>query len=65
MGFALRKTGEPVKALEMYDKALALAPGFPDALEYRGEAYLASTGLTTPRRPIWTCSRRIATRLRS
>jgi tetratricopeptide (TPR) repeat protein len=41
MGFALRKTGEPVKALEMYDKALALAPGFPDALEYRAEAYLA------------------------
>jgi tetratricopeptide (TPR) repeat protein len=41
MGFALRKTGEPAKALEMYDKALALAPGFPDALEYRGEAYLA------------------------
>jgi tetratricopeptide (TPR) repeat protein len=41
MGFALRKTGEPVKALEMYDKALSLAPGFPDALEYRGEAYLA------------------------
>jgi tetratricopeptide (TPR) repeat protein len=41
MGFALRKTGEPVKALEMYNKALALAPGFPDALEYRGEAYLA------------------------
>ena len=40
MGFALRKTGEPVKALEMYDKALTLAPGFPDA-EYRGEAYLA------------------------
>jgi tetratricopeptide (TPR) repeat protein len=41
MGFALRKTGEPVKALEMYDKALTIAPGFPDALEYRGEAYLA------------------------
>ena len=41
MGFALRKTGEPVRALEMYDKALSLAPGFPDALEYRGEAYLA------------------------
>jgi len=41
MGFALRKSGEPAKALEMYDKALALAPGFPDALEYRGEAYLA------------------------
>jgi len=26
MGFALRKTGEPAKALQMYDKALALAP---------------------------------------
>jgi tetratricopeptide (TPR) repeat protein len=41
MGFALRKTGEPLKALEMYDQALKLSPGFPDALEYRGEAYLA------------------------
>ena len=41
MGFAYRKTGEPVKALEMYDKALQMAPGFPDAMEYRGEAYLA------------------------
>jgi tetratricopeptide (TPR) repeat protein len=41
LGFALRKTGEPVKALEMYDQALKMAPGFPDALEYRGEAYLA------------------------
>ena len=41
MGFALRKTGEPVKALEMYERALQLAPGFPDAIEYRGEAFLA------------------------
>jgi tetratricopeptide (TPR) repeat protein len=41
MGFALRKTGDPAKALEMYDKALQIAPGFPDAMEYRGEAYLA------------------------
>jgi len=41
MGYAYRKTGDYVKALEMYDKALQLAPGFPDAVEYRGEAYLA------------------------
>jgi len=41
MGFALRKSGDPVKALEMYEKALQLAPGFPDAIEYRGEAFLA------------------------
>jgi tetratricopeptide (TPR) repeat protein len=40
MGYAYRKTGDYTKALEMYDKALSLAPGFPDALEYRGEAYL-------------------------
>ena len=40
MGFSYRKTGDYTKALEMYDKALALKPGFPDAIEYRGEAYL-------------------------
>ena len=41
MGYAYRKTGDYQKALEMYDKALAMAPGFPDAMEYRAEAYLA------------------------
>jgi tetratricopeptide (TPR) repeat protein len=40
MGFAYRKTGDYAKALEMYDRALTLKPGFPDAIEYRGEAYL-------------------------
>jgi tetratricopeptide (TPR) repeat protein len=40
MGFSYRKTGDYVKALEMYEKALKLKPGFPDAIEYRGEAYL-------------------------
>jgi tetratricopeptide (TPR) repeat protein len=40
MGYAYRKTGDYPKALEMYDQALKMAPGFPDALEYRGEAYL-------------------------
>jgi tetratricopeptide (TPR) repeat protein len=40
LGFSYRKTGDYAKALEMYDKALALKPGFPDAIEYRGEAYL-------------------------
>jgi tetratricopeptide (TPR) repeat protein len=41
MGYAYRKTGDATQALAMYDKALQMAPGFPDALEYRGEAYLA------------------------
>jgi tetratricopeptide (TPR) repeat protein len=42
MGYGLRKTGDYVKALEMYDRAISMAPGFyPEAVEYRAEAYLA------------------------
>jgi tetratricopeptide (TPR) repeat protein len=43
MGFAYRKTGDYTKALAMYDQAIELAKPkvFPEALEYRGEAYLA------------------------
>lgn len=41
MGYAYRKTGDAAQALAMYDKTLEMAPGFPDAIEYRGEAYLA------------------------
>ena len=41
MGYSYRKLGDFTKALEYYDKALAMAPGFPEATEYRGEAYLA------------------------
>jgi tetratricopeptide (TPR) repeat protein len=40
LGYTSRKTGDYTKALQMYDKALSLAPGFPDAIEYRGVAYL-------------------------
>jgi tetratricopeptide (TPR) repeat protein len=42
MGYGYRKTGDYVKALEMYDQAIKMAPGFyPEAIEYRAEAYLA------------------------
>jgi tetratricopeptide (TPR) repeat protein len=41
LGFAYRKLGDPAQALASYDRALLLAPNFPDAIEYRGEAYLA------------------------
>ncbi len=43
MGFAYRKTGDYAKALEMYDQAIELAKPqiFPEAIEYRAEAYLA------------------------
>jgi tetratricopeptide (TPR) repeat protein len=42
MGYAYRKTGDFVKALEMYDQAISMAPGFyAEAVEYRAEAYLS------------------------
>jgi len=41
VGFTNRKLGNYDDALGAYDKALSLKPGYPDALEYRGEAYLA------------------------
>jgi tetratricopeptide (TPR) repeat protein len=40
LGYALRKTGDHARALVAYDRALELAPGYAEAIEYRGEAYL-------------------------
>lgn len=40
LGFALRKLGDYVGALEAYDRALELSPGYAEAIEYRAEAYL-------------------------
>jgi tetratricopeptide (TPR) repeat protein len=40
VGYSNRKLGNYDAALAAYDKALALKPGYADALEYRGEAYL-------------------------
>jgi tetratricopeptide (TPR) repeat protein len=40
LGYTSRKLGNYDDALPAYDKALSLKPGYPDALEYRGEAYL-------------------------
>jgi tetratricopeptide (TPR) repeat protein len=41
LGYTNRKLGNYDDALLAYEKALAIKPGYPDALEYRGEAYLA------------------------
>ena len=41
LGYALRKTGEFDEAVEAYDMALKIAPGYTEAIEYRAEAYLA------------------------
>jgi tetratricopeptide (TPR) repeat protein len=40
VGYTSRKLGNYDQALPAYDKALSLKPGYADALEYRGEAYL-------------------------
>lgn len=40
LGYALRKTGEPEASLTAYDRALAIEPGYSEAIEYRAETYL-------------------------
>jgi tetratricopeptide (TPR) repeat protein len=40
LGFANRHLGNYQDALTAYAKALELNPNYPDAIEYRGEAYL-------------------------
>ena len=41
VGYTNRKLGNYDIALAAYERTLALQPGYPEALEYRGEAYLA------------------------
>jgi tetratricopeptide (TPR) repeat protein len=40
VGYTNRKLGNYDAALTAYGQALTLRPGYPDALEYRGEAFL-------------------------
>jgi tetratricopeptide (TPR) repeat protein len=40
VGYTSRKLGNYDAALAAYGQALTLKPGYPDALEYRGEAFL-------------------------
>jgi len=41
VGFASRKLGDTATALAAYNEALRLKPGYNEAIEYRGVAYLA------------------------
>jgi len=41
VGYSSRKLGDYKAALAAYDKAIELRAGYPEATEYRGEAYLA------------------------
>lgn len=45
LGYALRAQGKVDQALNAYDRALDLHPGYGPALEYRAEAYLAKKQL--------------------
>jgi hypothetical protein len=40
LGFALRSVGKYEDALAAYNRALEIQPGYAEAIEYRGEAYL-------------------------
>ena len=40
VGYTNRKVGNYDTALAAYERALGLHPGYPEALEYRGEAFL-------------------------
>lgn len=40
LGYTSRKLGDYKSSLAAYDKALEIRPGYPEATEYRGEAYL-------------------------
>lgn len=40
VGYTSRQLGDYDRSLEAYGKALALDPAYPEAIEYRGEAYL-------------------------
>ncbi len=41
LGYTHRKLGDYDDALDAYEHALALRPNYPEAIEYRAEAYLA------------------------
>jgi tetratricopeptide (TPR) repeat protein len=40
LGYTARKLGDYEESLTAYDKALALAPDYPEAIEYRAELFL-------------------------
>ena len=40
LGYALLETGQDEEALAAYDRALAIGPRYPEAIQERGEAYL-------------------------
>lgn len=50
LGYALRNQGKYPDSIKAYDQALRLRHGFPEALEYLGEAYVRVRRLDDARR---------------
>jgi tetratricopeptide (TPR) repeat protein len=49
LGYTSRRLGDYEESLQAYDKALALAPDYPEAIEYRAELFLLTGRLTQTR----------------
>ncbi len=56
IGFIHLHFGAYRESIDDYNHALALKPDLEEALEHRGEAFMARTSWTKPRPLIWTCS---------
>jgi tetratricopeptide (TPR) repeat protein len=66
LGYTQRKLGAPDDALASYGKALELKPGYPEALEYRGEAFLRLNRIQDAKQAyldLFSSNRRIAATL--
>jgi len=56
VGYTNRHLGNYDAALSAYEQALALRPGYPDALEYRGEAFLGLNRIADAKQAYLDCS---------
>jgi tetratricopeptide (TPR) repeat protein len=68
LGYTSRKVGDYEAALAAYDHALGLKPGFPEAIEYRGHAYLGLNRLNDAKQAylaLYSSNRKLAAQLLS
>ena len=66
IGYTNRKLGNYDIALAAYERALTLHPGYPEALEYRGEAFLGLNRVTDAQQAyldLFAANRTLADRL--
>ena len=60
LGYTQRKLGNYQDALTAYDRALSIKPGYAEAIEYRGHAYLGLNRLAKPKSRTSPCTPAIA-----